>query len=126
MTSNDKKIFNLKEKLEIKKKALGKKPNVALKTNCVFTLFGNTYNLHVMNEFELSMVLNMFSGLNKEMKVGNFTVNDYIFDIQNKLALLDYNNCLASIKSMESKLNALISSETKTSIEIDKLAEQIG
>lgn len=126
MTSNDKKIFALKEKLEIKKKALGKKPNIALKTNCMFTLFGNTYNLHIMNEFELSVALNMFSNLNKEMKVSNFTVKDYIDDIQGKLTLFDYNNCLTSIKNLESKLDDLVSSETKTSIEIDKLAELIG
>lgn len=127
MTDNDKKIFELKKKLNDKKAALGKKPNVSYKTNCIFTMFGNTYNLHTMNEFELTVILSWISPLSRDMKMNsNFTVRDYISDISSKFILLDYNSCLASIKSMESKLDALISSETKTTIEIEKLEKLIG
>lgn len=126
MNDNDKKIFNLKEKLEEKKKNLGKKPDIKFKTNCIFTLFGNTYNLHVMNEFELNMVASWFKGIDPKIQINGYKVEDYLKDTINKLIAMDYNKYLNNIKEMESKLDALISSETKTSIEIDKLAEQIG
>ena len=127
MTNNDKKIFMLKEKLESKKNALGKKPDIKFKTNCMFTLFGITYNLHTMNELELTVILNWISNLNGNMTMGaNFTAKDYVSDIKGKLTLLDYNKCLGDIMSMEKQLDALISSETKTTIEIEKLEKLIG
>lgn len=127
MNSNDKKIFDLKKKLEQKKNALGNKPVIQFKTNCAFTLFGICYNLHTMDEFELEMLSGWLKNLNPEIFVNNnFKVGDYISDITGKLTLLDYNKHLGNIKLMEKRLDDLISSETKTSIEIDKLAEQIG
>lgn len=126
MNDNDKKIFDLKEKLQAKKKNLGKKPDIKFKTNCIFTLFGNTYNLHILNEFELNMLVSWFKGIGHKIQINGYTVEDYLMDIKNKLIMMDYNKSLNNIKEMESKLDALISSETKTSIEIDKLAEQIG
>lgn len=127
MNSNDKKIFDLKKKLEQKKNALGNKPVIQFKTNCAFTLFGICYNLHTMDEFELEMLSGWLKNLNPEIFINNnFKVGDYISDITGKLVLLDYNKHLGNIKLMEKRLDDLISSETKTSIEIDKLAEQIG
>lgn len=127
MNANDKKIFDLKKKLEQKKKALGKKPVIQFKTNCAFTLFGVCCNLHTMDEFELEMLFVWLKNLNPEITIhNNFKVCDYISDIKGKLAVLDYNKCIENIKDMESKLDALISSETKTSIEIEKLEKLIG
>lgn len=127
MNNNDKKIFDLKKKLEQKKNALGKKPVIQFKTNCAFSLFGVCYNLHTMDEFELEMLSGWLKNLNPEIAINNnFKVGDYIFDITGKLVLLDYNKQYGEIMSLESKLDALISAETKTSIEIDKLADMIG
>lgn len=126
MNNNDKKIFELKKKLERKKIDLGKKPVVQFKTNCIFSLFGVNYNLHAMNEFELGILMGWLKNLNPETKMNsNFTVDDYVFDISGKMILIDYNRKIKEINNLESKLDDLISSETKTSIEIDKLAKQI-
>lgn len=127
MNKNDKKIFELKEKLENKKKALGKKPEFSLKTNCMFTMFGNNYNIHTMNSFELNMMFNWLKQLNNpELKMGDFFVKDYMTDILNTMVKLDYSLQMLNIKKLEQNLDALISAETKTSIEIDKLSELIG
>lgn len=127
MNKNDEKIFKLKEKLEERKKNLGEKPSNHFITNCMFTMFGITYNLHTMNTFELNMIFSWLKGLdNSELVLGNYRVKNYLTDILNKMVILDYNKNLADIKELESKLDALISAETKTSIEIDKLADLIG
>lgn len=127
MNKNDEKIFKLKEKLEERKKNLGEKPSNHFITNCMFTMFGITYNLHTMNTFGLNMIFSWLKGLdNPELVLGNYKVKDYLTDILNKMVILDYNKNLADIKELESKLDALISAETKTSIEIDKLADLIG
>ena len=79
-----------------------------------------------MNEFELNMVASWFKGIDPKIQINGYKVEDYLKDTINKLIAMDYNKYLNNIKEIESKLDALISSETKTSIEIDKLAEQIG
>jgi hypothetical protein len=124
---NDKKIFELKEKLEKRKELLGEKPSNNFITNCMFTMFGITYNFHAMNYFELSMISSLLKGLNNpDLSIGNYKVKEYLTDALNKMIILDYNVNLAEIKELEVKLDSLISSETKTSMEIDKIAKLIG
>lgn len=124
---NDNRILKLKEILNKKKELVKEKPTSSFKTNCMFTMFGTTYNLHTMNSFELNMMLSWLKSINNpEMVIeNNYKIKDYLTDIVDKLVLIDYNNTICEIKKLESKLDSLISQEKKTSLEIDKLEELI-
>jgi hypothetical protein len=126
MNENDKKIFELKEKLKERKELLGEKPISKLRTNCNISMFGTMLNIHAMNEFELNILFSWLKQLNNpELKIGEYKIKDFLSDILDKIVSMDYQKQISEIKKLESQLDNLISAETKTSIEIDKLAALI-
>lgn len=127
MNKNDKKVMQLKDKLEKRKFELKNKPVFNPKTNCIFTMFGQKYNLHVMNGFELSMIFSWLKNLNNEnMLLEGFEVKDWMTDIMNIMVKNDYINQENEIKKLEKRLDNLISDDAKTEIEIEKLSKIIG
>lgn len=127
MNKNDKKIFELKKKLENRKLELGDKPKITYKTNCVFNLFGQNYNIHAMNSVELKLIFKMLQMIDEpKLELNGFAIADYLEDISNEMIKINYNLKALEIKRLETGLDELISTEGKTSIEIEKIAKLIG
>ena len=127
MNKNDKKIMALKEKIEIKKQFLKEnKPVFTLKTNCIFTLFGQKHNLHTLSDFELKLLFNIFNQIgNPDTTLENIPLKDWMTDIMTIQVKKDYDTQSQNLKKLEAKLDALISDETKTKLEIDELEKLI-
>ena len=127
MNKNDKKILQLKEKIEEKKSFLGEKPSFSPKTKCSFIMFGQNYNLYTMNLFELNMLLTWLYNLkNQELELEGFKVSDWIDDINSLISKTIYNLRQNELKDVEKQLNNLISQDCKTEMEIQKLSKIIG
>lgn len=127
MNKNDKKIFELKKKLENRKLELGDKPKITYKTNCSFNLFGQNYNIHAMNSVELKLIFKMLQMIDEpNLELNGFAIADYLEDISNEMIKINYNLKALEIKRLETGLDELISTEGKTSIEIEKIAKLIG
>ena len=124
MIENNNKVIFIKEKIEKKKCFLEKnKPLVDLKTNCIFKMFGLTYNLHTMNDFELQILFSWLRDLNSpSLKLENFSVQDWMTDIMTISVINDYYNQLYELKSFEQRLEtAILNNDEKELEELFKI-----
>ena len=124
MTKNNNKVIFMKEKIEQKKHFLEQnKPTVDLKTSCVFKMFGVTYNLHIMNEFELQVLFSWLRDLNNpSLKLECFTVQDWMTDIMAISLINDYYNQLHELKSFEQRFEtAALNNDEKELEELFKI-----
>lgn len=135
MSKNDDRIIELKKSIAIKKKELSeKKVRFTPETNCILELEGNMFNLNVVSDDILMMLmirLNMYvmsaSDLGIAMPVmSGYTVDVWISDIKNKLAVSKLKKEEVNLKKMESKLDKLLSDDRKTELEIDEIAALLG
>lgn len=128
---NDLKILELRKQVEDKKKELElKRTRFNPTTNCVLDLEGNKFNLNVLNEEPLTLLmlrLNLYSMSAKSLNiktptVSGYTIDSWIADIKNKIATIETRKEETNLKLIEAKLEKLLSDEKKTELEIDEIA----
>lgn len=131
MSKNDDRILELKKQIDMKKKLLTeKKVRFLPETNCVLELDGVRHNLNVCADDALTMLmikLNMYvmSANNLDISVpviSGYSVDMWINDIKNKLAVSTLKREENELKKMELKLDKMLSDDKKKELEIDEIA----
>lgn len=130
MSKNDDRILELKEKIEEKKQELsGKNTKFVPVTNCIIELDGMTNNLHTCDSDKLALLLVKLNLYKKEAEnldidfvISGYSIDDWITDIKNKFDIIKTKAEIYNLKTMESKLDELLSEDKKTELEIDDIA----
>ncbi len=131
MSKNDDRILELKKQIEDKKAYLvNQKKRFSPETNCILELDGIKYNINVVTEDVLTMLvtkLNMYvmSADNLEIPhplISAYSVDLWISDIKNKLFALGIKKEENDLKSMEANLTRMLSEDKKIELELDKIA----
>lgn len=126
MINNDEKILLLKTKIEEKKKAIAKAERFSPTTNCIIN--GSNINVLDINSlFDLLVELtmkrtcanNLDMGLT--LKYSGFSIDDWIEDITSKIMCLQVSNEKSKLKTMENKLDSMLSSDKKIELELLEL-----
>lgn len=128
---NDTRILQLQEAIKKKKKAMGKAERFAPVTNCSLLLDGERTNIHTLDRpkaIVLLVKLNVLKtsaedlGFENEYELNGYKVEDWMEDIQTKLRLLSRIEEEKQLKTLESKLNKLLSDDKKVELELDSIA----
>ena len=132
MSKNDDRILELRKQIEKKKDDIAsRKVKFAPETNCVLDFDGERYNLNVVSDDTLTLLiirLNMYnmSADNLKMQypiISGYSTDLWIQDIKSKLAVSGMKKEENDLKKMEAKLTKLLSDDKKTELEIDEIAE---
>ena len=132
MSKNDDRILELKKKIDEKKDNItNKKVKFVPKTNCVLIFDGMNYNLNVCQYEDLKLLLiklNSYAISAKDLGyedfvISGYNVSEWMNDIRNKMEVIELKKEEVMLKSMESKLDKLLSNDKKTELEIDEIAE---
>lgn len=137
MSKNDEKILALKKTIEKRKEELGKKEPLAPLTSCSLDFEGTRYNLHAINDMNmLAYIMCKLHTLEmaaadleldeSALVLSGFAVSDWMHDLKAKAALVKRQAKEAELKAFEKKLDALLSADKKTELEIDSIAEMLG
>ena len=132
MSKNDAKIMELKAKIDKKRELLSQVPKFNPETNCSIELDGTRYNLHAATKPDLVFLLCKLHALNtaaedlgctSELVIGGYTAEVWMNDVRARLASLDYLEETKKLKSLESKLNSMLSDDKKTELELEGIAD---
>ena len=129
-TKNDERVLQLKEIIDKKKAELKAVKRFIPVTNCVLDLDNQRYNLNVLqlNDLKLLLVkLNMYFMSAKdlgiiELELSGYNVAEWMMDIKNKIEIFDHKAREAELKTLEVKLDKMLSDEKKTELELDEIA----
>ncbi len=128
-TNNDERVLQLKQVIDKKKTELKGSKKFAPLTNCVLDLEGQKYNLNVLqfNDLQLLLVrLNMYlmsaKDLGINLEISGYNITEWITDIRCKIEIFEYKKKEAELKTLEAKLDKMLSDEKKTELELDEIA----
>lgn len=128
---NDDAIMKLKAQVDKKREELSAMSDrVHPVTNCLLVLDRVTFNLHVDASEMLLIRLNAYAmsaknlGLDVDsIQLSGYTLGQWIQDIRSFLQVQKYREEKKKLNSLEKKLDALLSEDKRTELEIDKIAE---
>lgn len=131
---NDDNIMKLKEQIQKKKEELSSLSNrVYPKTNCMLVLDRTTFNLHVDSSEWLLVRLNAYAMSAKDLgldldsvQISGFTLNQWIQDVRSFLQVQKYKEEKKKLGDLEKKLDALLSDDKRTELEINKIAAMLN
>jgi hypothetical protein len=133
--NNDEKIIKLKQQIEEKRKSLSKAKKFVPITNCILELDGITTNIQILSKEKLALLLvklNLYKmsmeNLNMSFDkiiISGYDVRDWIMDILAKTDIIHYKEEEQKLKTMEDKLEKLLSNEKKTELAIDEIAKML-
>lgn len=137
MSKNDEKILALKKTIEKRKDELGKKEPFAPVTSCSLDFEGARYNLHTINDMNtLAYIMCKLHALEiaaadlgidvSALVLSGFSVSDWMHDLKAKVSLVKRQAKENELKAFEKKLDALLSADKKTELEIDSIAALLG
>lgn len=130
-TNNDERVLQLKQVIDKKKSELKGSKKFAPLTNCVLDLEGQKYNLNVLQFDDLQLLLvrlNMYLmsakdlGISLEIEISGYNIEEWITDIRCKIEIFEYKKKEAELKTLEAKLDKMLSDEKKTELELDEIA----
>lgn len=129
MSKNDERVLQLKEIIDKKKLELKGAKKFTPLTNCILDLEDQKYNLNVLrlNDLQLLLVrLNMYLMSAKDLKINleisGYNIAEWITDIKCKIEIFEYKKKEAELKTLEVKLDKMLSDEKKTELELDEIA----
>lgn len=126
---NDDVILQLKKQVEDKKKSIAKAQKFEPITNLSLELFGQRYNLNVVDKNQLLLLKGTLFAIQSNVEtaifIGGFTIFDWCTDLENKYNLLNVREEQERLKALESKLHNLLSVDKKVELELASLASQI-
>ncbi len=134
MGNNDEKILKLQEQIEkAEEEALALK-KASYITNCIIVIDSEKYNLHVLDEEALTMLLIKINGYKlsaqdlkldlDEIRFGKYKLVEWMEDVQTRIKIEKNNKYLKELKEAKETLNSLLSKDKKTEMklaEIEKL-----
>ena len=128
-TKNDERVLQLKKIIDEKKAELKAIKRFTPITNCVFSLDNQNYNLNVLQLDDLKLLLvklNMYlmsaKDLDIELIISGYDVTEWMSDIESKIEIFEYKKKEAELKTLETKLDKMLSDEKKTELELDEIA----
>lgn len=131
--TNDDKIMQLKVIIEKKKEELKKYKKFCPVTNCVLDLDGKKYNLNVLQENELVLLLVKLDSyfvsaerFHVNLILSGYDVLDWIEDIRDKLKDVEKKKKESELNKMESKLTTLLSDNKKTELELSDIETMLN
>jgi hypothetical protein len=136
INENDKKILELKQKIEAKKKKLGNGKFIPI-TNCSIELDGQRYNIQVLAKEQLTLLLikmNMYKmsavQLEEEdilsssnFSISGYDINSWLSDISSRLEVLSQKDEEKKLKDLETTLHQLLSSDKQTEIKLQNIED---
>jgi hypothetical protein len=131
---NDKTILTLKKQIAQKKSALKVSERFSPITNCSIELDGIRSNIQVLTKDQLVTLLvklNSYKMSAKELGIladyfiSGFCVEDWIKDVQAKLMNVNRKVEEFRLKTLEDKLDNLLSNEKKVELELDEIASSL-
>lgn len=123
---NDALILQLKNQIEEKKNALEKIQKFSPVSNCSLTLFNIRYNLHVSSLEELEFLQAFLESFNNpSLTISGYTIRIWLGDIENKILYNNRKNEETKLKAMQSKLDTLLSHDTRVELELAELMKNI-
>lgn len=134
-TTNDETILKLKEQIEAKKKDLAKTERFNPITSCSIDMGTGFMNIHTMKKEQLIQLLVALNSYRKsaeelnlldEYVLSGFKVDEWIADLKAKLMNINRNNEMDKLRSMEKRLQALLSLEKRTELELGEIASDLG
>ena len=127
---NDNRIIDLQKSIELKEKSL-QKPNFQPKTNCNLILNDKRYNLHVLEENDLILLMVQLNSLIlsakdlkinvDNVKISGFNLSDWMTDIQSRIEVFSYQKNVKDLESMKKQLSKLLSEDKRTELELDSI-----
>ncbi len=137
MSKNDEKILRLKKIIEERKKELGKKATFTPITNCSLEVDGQRYNIHALNDYSTiaylmckihaiaisADALGLDAG---KIMICGYPASDWLADLKLKMDSVERTRKENDLRSYERKLDALLSSDKKTELEINSIEEALG
>lgn len=128
-TKNDERVLQLKKVIGEKKAELKSVKRFTPITNCVLDLEGQKYNLNVLQLADLRSLLvrlNMYlisaKDLGIKLEIAGYNIDEWITDIKSKIEIFEYKKKESELKTLEAKLDKMLSDEKKTELELDEIA----
>lgn len=129
MSKNDERVLQLKKIIEEKRSELKAVKRFTPLTNCVLSLDNQNYNLNVLQLDDLKLLLvklNMHlmsaNDLGIALEILGYNVADWMTDIKSKIETFEHKAKEAELKTLEAKLDKMLSDEKKTELELDEIA----
>ena len=137
MNTNDKRILDLKKKIEEKEKQLEEsKKRFAPITNCLLQLDGKTHNLHALGKEEVDYLLVKVHSMvmaakdleiePEALKVSGYSLIEWEADIKARKNSNSVTEQTAALKKMKAKLHELLSSDKKVELAIDDIEKSLS
>jgi len=133
-TKNDKVILSLKKQIEEKKKLLSEITKFSPITNCSLELDGVRYNIHTQSKENLLLLVAKINSLKKSLYamlpeesliISGYRAEDWLEDLVLKFKTLNTKLEKERLSELEKKLTTLLTNETRVSLELDDLKNQI-
>ena len=139
VNKNDDRILELKKKIEEERKNL-KEVNSRFQpiTSCILEFAGQKFNLNAMSANNLSLLLGLLTVIKnatveiaKKIPINPATIGDYLLDewiadVQNKLDQVLYREKKAKLDKLEKQLTDLLTGETQTKLIVDNLEDELN
>ena len=131
--NNDKAISKLQEKITLKRGEMGQEPKFKPVTSCLITM-GTGRKLDIKNatrDILVSLLVDLNSkrmsadDLGIAYQIGGGPVKDWIADIQSAIACLEYEQESRRLKSLERRLERLLSEDSKKERAIKAIADEV-
>ena len=128
--TNDDKILALKQQIQDKKQKIRSAEKFVPLTNCSLELYGVRYNIRTLNEENAFLLLSRLysckvaaTNLNipKDIKISGYQIEEWIKDLQSYINQQIRKKEEQKLRSLESKLELLLSQEKKTELEINEI-----
>ena len=131
---NDERIMQLKQQIEAKRKELANHTGrFTPVTNCLLVIDKVTYNLHIESSELLLIKVNMMAMSAKDLGldiskviISGYSLADWIDDIKNYIKVQSYKDEKRKLEKLEKQLDALLSDDKRTELEIDSIAALLG
>lgn len=131
---NDERIMQLKQQIEVKRKELANQTGrFTPVTNCLLVIDKVTYNLHVESSELLLIKVNMMAMSAKDLGldiskviISGYSLADWLDDIKNYMKVQSYKDEKRKLEKLEKQLDALLSDDKRTELEIDSIAALLG
>ena len=128
MSKNDERVMQLKKIIEEKKLELKAVKRFTPLTNCVLSLDNQSYNLNVLQLDDLKLLLvklNMYlmsaNDLGIGLDISGYNISEWISDVRSKIEIFEYKKKESELKTLEAKLDKMLSDEKKTELELDEI-----
>lgn len=128
-TKNDERVLQLKKIIDEKRTELKTVKRFTPLTNCVLSLDNQNYNINVLQLDDLKLLivkLNMYlmsaNDLDIKLVISGYNVTEWMSDIESKIEIFEYKKKESELKTLEAKLDKMLSDEKKTELELDEIA----